>query len=141
MLISIVQFFFKEDDKATAYDEEEFYVSNYGVYLWKLRGAFGISSAGIAIYLVVILAHFDALWKPEFWMSFFQDGSKGERNLIYALIAFWIGGVYLCTSVLSVGSVQPNVYFTSVSCTERVNMPPKIFSTNLLRRPLFLHSG
>ena len=113
MLISIVQFYFKEDDKVAQYHDEEFYIGNYGVYLWKLQGAFCVSAAGITIYLLILLAHFDTICFPDFCTSFFRDGSKGERNLIYVLILFWIGGVYLCTSDLSVGSAQPNVYFTS----------------------------
>lgn len=113
MLISIVQFFFKEDDLAVEYRDEEHYIGNYGVYRWKLFGGFGISASGIAIYLFIILAHFDTVCFPEFWASFFQDGSKGERNLILFLIVFWIGALYLCTSVLSVGSIQANVYFVS----------------------------
>jgi hypothetical protein len=43
----------------------------------------------------------------------FQDGSKGERNLLLGLIVFWVAGLFLCTTSLSVGSAQPNVYFTT----------------------------
>lgn len=113
MLISIVQFFFKQDTAAVKYSEEEHYIGNYGIYRWKLIGSFGMSTAGIVIYFLILLAHFDTLCMPNFFANFFSDGSKRERNLIYFLILFWIGVLYLCTSTLSVGSVQPNVYFTS----------------------------
>jgi Na+(H+)/acetate symporter ActP len=113
MLISIVQFYFKEDDLAVEYRDHEHYIGNYGVYLWKLRGGFGMSAIGIAIYLLIIVAHFDTVCFPNVWASFFQDGSIKERNLILFLILFWIGTLYLCTSALSVGNVQANVYFVS----------------------------
>lgn len=113
MLVSIVQFFFKHNTLAVAYVDEEHYVSEYGVYRWKLYGSFGMSTAAIVIYLVILFAHFDTFCFADFWSEFFEDGSTQERNLLLALILFWCGVVYMCTSTLSVGSVQANVFFTS----------------------------
>lgn len=118
MLISVVQFYksdtlVDEDDDGVRRLNEFVEVFGTTVYKYKLQGAFAVAACGILIYLVIILAHFDTVFFPEFWKNLFQDGSKGERNLLLALIAFWAGGLFLCTSSLSVGSAQPNVYFTT----------------------------
>jgi hypothetical protein len=119
MLISTVQFYTSptyvgddEDDGVRRLDQ---FVEVFGksIYKYKLLGAIIVSSAGMLIYLVIILAHFDTFFIPEVWTNLFQDGSKGERNLLLGLIVFWAGGLFLCTSFLSVGSVQANVYFTT----------------------------
>ena len=118
MLVSVVQFYRQdtyagnEDDGVRRVNE---FVEAFGksIYEYKLHGAFAVAACGILINLVIILAHFDSVVFPDFWKKLFQDGSKGERNLLLGLIAFWIGGLFLCTSTLSVGSAQPNVYFTT----------------------------
>ena len=113
MLISVVQFYFKNADSISLYTDGESSLSQWGVYLWKLWGAFAVSAAGVLIYLFILFAHFDTIFFPEFWQSFFRDGSHGERNLIFCLMLYWMGGLYLCTSSLSVGSAQANVYFAT----------------------------
>lgn len=57
--------------------------------------------------------HFDNLVCPQVWRRVFCDGSRYERTLLMAFIAFWIFGLYVCTSSFSVGEVQANVYFTT----------------------------
>ncbi len=114
MLVSIVQFYFKNGDSISLLiTDGESSLSQWGVYLYKLWGAFAVSAAGVVINLLILFAHFDTFFAPEFWQSFFRDGSHGERNLIYCLMVYWMGGLYLCTSTLSVGSAQANVYFAT----------------------------
>lgn len=120
MLISVVQFYTSPtydvgDDEENGGRRLDQFVEVFGenIYRYKLIGAYVVSAAGILIYLVIILAHFDTIFFPEFWKDLFQDGSKGERNLLLVLIVFWAAGLFLCTSFLSVGSAQANVYFTT----------------------------
>jgi hypothetical protein len=120
MLISVAQFYTSSifvvsnngEDRGRRLDQ---FVEVFGenVYRYKLIGAYVVAATGILIYLVITLAHFDTFLFPEFWKEIFQDGSKGERNLLLGLILFWAAGLFLCTSFLSVGAVQANVYFTT----------------------------
>jgi hypothetical protein len=120
MLISVVKFDTSSNPVVGDDDEDggrrlDQFVEVFGekIFKYKLIGAYSVSAAGILIYLAIILAHFETIFFPEFWKSLFQDGSTGERNLLLGLIVFWAVGLFLCTSFLSVGSAQANVYFTT----------------------------
>lgn len=72
-----------------------------------------MSSAGVALSLLTVVVHFDTVMAPKLWVSLFRDGSLAERNWIWILVLFWASAVHVCTSTLSVGESQPNVYFTT----------------------------
>jgi hypothetical protein len=93
--------------------DKYFYLFNGIVYRWKLWGAIYMSSTGVALSLVSVLVHFDTVFAPKIWLSLFRDGSLAERNWILLLIVFWAAAVHICTSTLSVGELQANVYFTT----------------------------
>lgn len=80
---------------------------------WKIEWAWIFASIMTIISLFLVLAHFDTCLKPAFWSSIFKDGSIIERNIITVLATMCAVGVYICTSALSVGNQQPNVYFSS----------------------------
>jgi len=83
------------------------------VYVWKLWGAIGIASGGILFNLLTCIVHFDNLLFQATWVRIFRDGSRAERNWIIILICYWAVGIHVCTSTLSVGEGQANVYFTT----------------------------
>jgi hypothetical protein len=141
MLVSVLQFFGKEDTTTTPplggrryLDETQVITGNStndptdgnddlvdtpfdaSVFRWKLYGALAVSIFGITFYLLVMLAHLDTVLFPKFWKSVFQDGSRRERNLLYFLTVFWSAALHICTSTFSVGYVQANVYFTCWIC-------------------------
>jgi hypothetical protein len=59
------------------------------------------------------VAHFDTVCLPRLWYVIFRDGSKYEQNLLRLMLLFWSAALHVCTSSLSVGEVQGNVYFTT----------------------------
>lgn len=83
------------------------------VSTWKLYGAVAVSASGLAISLFILLVHFDTVCHPQLWRAIFRDGSKGEYYLLMGLFLFWVAGLQICTSSLSVGEAAPNVYFTT----------------------------
>jgi NADH:ubiquinone oxidoreductase subunit 6 (subunit J) len=96
-------------------DGQKFFMTSNGylVHKWKLLGAIYVGAVGVISSFLILLAHFDTFCLPRTWMHIFRDGSRGERNLILVLLLFWAGGLHVCTSSLSVGEVQANVYFTT----------------------------
>lgn len=90
-----------------------YYVSGSVVYRWKLWGAIWSSTAGVALSFLTALVHFDTVLAPNLWPTIFRDGSLAERNWILFLMLFWAGAVHVCTSTLSVGESQANVFFTT----------------------------
>ena len=95
------------------FDKRLFTSVNGPVYYWKLMGCVAVGSAGVAINLLLLLLHFDTICVPRLWFVLFRDGSKFEFIFLYLMLLFWVGALYVCTSSLSVGEVQPNVYFTT----------------------------
>mmetsp|Transcript_35311 Transcript_35311/g.73512 ORF Transcript_35311/g.73512 Transcript_35311/m.73512 type:complete len:403 (-) Transcript_35311:401-1609(-) len=95
--------------------DDKFYVTVSGdlIYRWKLWGAIYTSASIVGICLIVMVVHYDTVIAPRLWMAVFRDGSLAERNLIFFLTICWMAGLHICTSSLSVGEVQANVYFTS----------------------------
>jgi hypothetical protein len=126
MLITVVQFYKNSQDDA---DETVFKVNidslrttdnwrifesvNGPVYFWKLVGCAIAGSVGAVINLFVVMAHFDTVCLPRLWNAVFRDGSKYEQNFLRLLLIFWVGALHICTSSLSVGEVQGNVFFTA----------------------------
>ena len=136
LLVSVVQFYLTETDPepvpATAAvldnatnitlqilegerSRDKFYRTNSGdlVYKWKLWGAIYSSAGLVGICILIMAVHYDTLCLPKMWMAAFRDGSLAERNLILLLMLLWSGALHICTSSLSVGQVQANVFFTS----------------------------
>ena len=83
------------------------------VLRWKLTGALIVSIAGVSSSFLLFMAHFDTILFPQLWRTVFRDGSKIERNILLLNLLFWIGSIHVCTSSLSVGASQANVYFTT----------------------------
>ena len=94
-------------------DKSIFASVNGPVYYWKLMGCVAVGSVGVAVSLIILLVHFDTICFPRLWSGIFRDGSKFEFVLLWTNVLFWIVGLYVCTSSLSVGEVQANVYFTT----------------------------
>ena len=101
------------DESTNTIDKRIFSSVNGPVYYWKLMGCVAVGSIGVAVSLVVVLVHFDTVCLPRLWNTLFRDGSKFEFLLLWTNVLFWIVGLYVCTSSLSVGEVQANVYFTT----------------------------
>jgi hypothetical protein len=80
---------------------------------WKLLGAIYVSAIGCLLSFLTVLAHFDTILLPSLWIHVFRDGSLAERNWICFLVIFWAASVHICTSTLSIGELQPNVFFTT----------------------------
>jgi hypothetical protein len=78
-----------------------------------LKGSQVIGSVGVAMSLIISVAHFDTVCFPKFWLAIFRDGSKWEQSILIFMILFWAVGLHICTSSLSVGEVQGNVFFTT----------------------------
>jgi hypothetical protein len=113
MLISVLKFY-AFDDSIDLYSEVKFYNSVKGpIFRWKLIGCMAIASVGCAMCLFPVLMHFDTICFPQLWLTIFRDGSKYEQKLLLAMLLFWAVGLQICTSTLSVGEVQANVFFTS----------------------------
>ena len=86
--------------------------ANGPVYYWKLMGCMAIGALGCGVNLLLLIVHFDTFLLPKLWFAIFRDGSPWERTILYTMALFWTGGLYICTSSLSVGEVQANVFFT-----------------------------
>jgi len=121
LLISCVAFF-KTEQRLADFDLEairknlrrEIHYSVAGpVYFWKLIGSQVIGTLGVAMTLIITVAHFDTVCFPKFWLAIFRDGSKWEQNILKLMILFWALALHICTSSLSVGEVQGNVFFTT----------------------------
>jgi hypothetical protein len=124
MLLSVIQFYRAQEnndlvnlfDKGDGekWDRRGIYASVNGpVYYWKLLGCVGVGCFGAAIYLFVLLVHFDTVCLPKLWFHFFRDGSRWEKYLLRLMLLFWLAGLYINTTSLSVGEAQANVYFTT----------------------------
>lgn len=124
MLVSVIQFYREEED----YDfhdlfdqgddgekwERRIYASVNGpVYYWKLIGCVAVGCFGAAISLFVVLVHFDTVCLPKLWFRVFRDGSRWEKYILRLMMLFWLAGLHINTSSLSVGEAQANVYFTT----------------------------
>lgn len=137
MIITVVQFYNKsqEDADETAFQENIdrlrasagvsadwriFESVNGPVYYWKLVGCTIAATIAAVINFVVVMAHFDTVGCPKLWNTIFHDGSNYEQFFLRFMFLFWIGTLHICTSTLSVGEVQGNVFFTAwigfISC-------------------------
>lgn len=97
-----------------AIDNDKYYITPTGlVFRWKLWAAIYLSAGAVALCLFTFLVHFDTIMFPKLWVAVFRDGSLAERNWIFFLILCWATALHVCTSVLSVGEYQANVYFTT----------------------------
>uniref|UniRef100_A0A7S1DEV2 Transmembrane protein n=1 Tax=Cyclophora tenuis TaxID=216820 RepID=A0A7S1DEV2_CYCTE len=83
------------------------------VLRWKLTGALIVSIVGVVSSSILFAAHFETYVAPQLWRTIFQDGSNMERNILLLNILFWAAAIHICTSSLSVGASQANVYFTT----------------------------
>jgi hypothetical protein len=123
MLITVIQFYRQQEnnDFVTLFNDSggekwdnRIYTSVNGpVYYWKFIGCVAAGSLGAGISLCVLLVHFDTIFLPRVWVRCFRDGSQIEHAFLLFLVLFWTVGLYVCTSTLSVGEVQANVYFTT----------------------------
>lgn len=123
LLISVVKFYRNsEAEKLFEIDAQmlrenfaaEIYNSVLGpVYLWKLIACAVVGSVGATLTLIITVAHFDTVCLPRFWIAIFRDGSRWEQNILRFMVLFWAAGLHVCTSSLSVGELQGNVYFTT----------------------------
>lgn len=120
LLVSAVQFYRQdtlvdEEIVLPEVDNDTFFVTTGSalVYRWKLWGAIYAGSIGVALSLLILLAHFDTCCLPQLWMHVFRDGSIIERSIILFLLAFWATTLHVCTSSLSIGEQVGNVYFTT----------------------------
>jgi hypothetical protein len=123
LLITVVKFYRNSAEDATVFsidsglmhvsDRNIFESINGPVYYYKLVGCAVIGSVGAGVCSFIVLAHFDTVCFPRLWVTFFRDGSKWEQNLLRLMLLFWAAGLHVCTSSLSVGEVQGNVYFTT----------------------------
>jgi len=120
LLISCVAFWSEEElgpieiKKIWENRQGDIYYSVAGpVSIWKLTGSMAVGPTGMGITLAICLAHFDTVCFPRFWVAIFSDGSKCEQYLLLFMILFWAFGLHICTSSLSVGEVQGNVFFTT----------------------------
>jgi hypothetical protein len=130
MLITVIQFYRDQrnekflallalnqnHDDLSMGDKRIFSSVNGPVYYWKLMGCVAVGSAGVFFSLLVLIVHFDTVCLPRLWFVIFRDGSKVELLLLWAMVLFWVVGLYVCTSSLSVGEVQANVFFTTWIC-------------------------
>ncbi len=123
LLISVVKFYgLSEEEKLFEIDTQilkenfarEIYSSVAGpVYYWKLIGCAVVGSLGALFTLIITVAHFDTICFPRLWVVVFRDGSPWEQNIMRFMILFWACGLHVCTSSLSVGELQGNVFFTT----------------------------
>jgi hypothetical protein len=116
MLITVIQFYRQQENDeqfVTKWDTRIYTSVNGPVYYWKFIGCLAAGSLGAGISLLILLLHFDTICLPRVWVQFFRDGSQIEHALLLFLVLFWAVGLYVCTSTLSVGEVQANVYFTT----------------------------
>lgn len=122
-LVSAIQFFRAEEDlewptlwdvEFTSENDKLLHQTSRGpVFRWKLTGCMIVGLVGTSLTLLIVLAHFDTYVLPETWFRLFRDGSKAEQVLLGIIVIFWALGLYVNTSVLSVGELQGNIYFTT----------------------------
>jgi uncharacterized protein YjeT (DUF2065 family) len=123
LLITVLKFYQNSQNEAVSIFSIDFeylfkgdnriYESINGpVYYWKLMGSALVGSVGAGISLLIVLAHVDTIFFPRLWYKVFRDGSKYEQNLLRLILLFWTLSLHVCTSSLSVGQIQGNVYFT-----------------------------
>ena len=118
MLMSVIQFYLRNQNNAEDFwkhvTNARFYTHTNGiVYYWKLIGSILVGVTGAVLSLVVLLAHFDTVCLPRLWHAMFLDGSIYEKYYLGFLVLFWSVALHICTSSLSVGELQPNVFFTT----------------------------
>lgn len=123
LLISVVKFYRQSEtdgsieintDMLKENFQQRIYDSVGGpVYFWKLIGCAVVGSIGAAMTLIITVAHFDTFCFPQCWIMVFRDGSTWEQNILRFMMLFWACGLHVCTSSLSVGEVQGNVFFTT----------------------------
>ena len=123
MLVSVVQFYLGEENtykeairsyNSTRWPERQFFQTINGpVYVWKLWACIGAATAGVLMFLIILLMHFDTICFPRLWFQVFRDGSLAERNILIGMLAFWCVALHINTSSLSVGEAQANVFFTT----------------------------
>ena len=123
LLITVVKFYRLSQDETSELevlfkvsattDKRIFQSVNGPIYYWKLVGAAIMGSVGTCICLIIVLAHFDTFCLPRLWYMAFRDKSRFEQNVLRSLVLFWAVALHVCTSSLSVGQVQGNVYFTT----------------------------
>ena len=126
MLVSVVQFYSKEDEAWTKSqdalrnysvgkfpDDTYFHTVGGPIYLWKLWSCIAVACTGSFMFLLVLGMHFDTVCFPRTWFQVFRDGSLAERNLLIGLLVFCAAGLHVNTSSFSVGEAQANVFFTS----------------------------
>ena len=128
-LVSVMKFYFLDDKGGmiSAFrrqlnetdglpDDDQEAVFGTTILEPKLIGAIAVASTGVFFSLLILWMHMDTVVCPHIWREVFRDGSIHERNILLLSIAFWIFGLYVCTSSFSVGEVQANVYFTTWIC-------------------------
>ncbi|CAB9503227.1 expressed unknown protein [Seminavis robusta] len=123
MLTSVVQFYTREEktflevvklrNETRSSAHKFFQTINGPVYIWKLWACIGVASAGVLMFVLILLMHFDTICFPKVWFQVFRDGSLAERNILFAMLLFWCGALHINTASLSVGEVQANVFFTT----------------------------
>eukprot|EP00980_Cylindrotheca_fusiformis_P009176 scaffold1996_cov127-Cylindrotheca_fusiformis.AAC.13 len=122
LLITVIKFdqnsqgesIFSKDVESILAAEVRIYQSIKGpVYYWKLIGSAIVGATGAGISLLIVLAHIDTIFLPRLWYTIFRDSSRYEQNLIRLLLVFWMASIHVCTSSLSVGQIQGNVFFTT----------------------------
>lgn len=127
MLASVVQLYQNGEEKVTgifrSLKEEEANNKNNindvvtvlgnDLLRWKLDGALVVSIVGGVVSFGLFAVHFDTVLAPRLWKKIFHDGSLIERNILIFMMLFWAAALYICTSSLSVGATQANVYFTT----------------------------
>jgi hypothetical protein len=96
-------------------NEDKYYITASGglLFRWKLWASIYLSSGAVGLCLLTLVAHFDTIFFPKFWVAVFRDGSLAERNWILFLLLLWTAALHASTSILSVGEYQANVYFTT----------------------------
>uniref|UniRef100_A0A7S4JM02 Uncharacterized protein n=1 Tax=Odontella aurita TaxID=265563 RepID=A0A7S4JM02_9STRA len=83
------------------------------VVKWKMWTAIFFPAGLCFLACAVVAVHFDKTCFPNFWKAIFRDGSVHERNFLIVLAVLWGFSLYACTSANSVGTFQPNVFFSS----------------------------
>lgn len=125
MLITVIKFdqnsqnetVFSLDVESILASDVRIYQSIKGpIYYWKLIGSAIVGATGAALSLLIVLAHIDTIFLPRVWYAVFRDSSKYEQNLLRVLLLYWMASLHICTSSLSVGQIEGNVYFTAWIC-------------------------
>ena len=117
--------------------EHFFGVNGNMVRKWKVWGAIAVSSLMSLVTLLVVIAHFDSYFCPRKFRSFFADGSKSERNLLFVLIAISVCSLQTNTSRFSVGEAQANVFFSTWTSFVALIFNYELWRTNAGRHLTF----